>query len=109
MINKYRRLAAQTLNSVRANPGSILMAAGVAATLATPAHAQGLSTAKSTLEKIKTEILGVVPILAVIALILIGLAYAFKLAEKEVLVRWTAGVIIVGAASGIVDMLVKTS
>ena len=40
---------------------------------------------------------------------LIGLAYAFKLAEKEVLVRWTAGMIIVGAASGIVDMLVKTS
>ena len=40
-----------------------------------------------------------------IALILLALAYAFKAAEKEVLIRWGIGVIIVGAASGIVDMM----
>ena len=55
-------------------------------------------------DKFKTEVLGIIPAICVVALILIGAAYAFKLAEKEVLIRWGAGVLIIGAASGIVDL-----
>ena len=101
--NSYRRALAQGLDAVRANPKTILAAATAAS--AGPANAQGLSAAKSTLETFKSEILGIIPIVAVIALILLALAYAFKAAEKEVLIRWGIGVIIVGAASGIVDMM----
>ena len=102
--NSYRRALAQGLDAVRANPKTILAVAATAAS-AGPANAQGLSAAKSTLETFKSEILGIIPIVAVIALILLALAYAFKAAEKEVLIRWGIGVIIVGAASGIVDMM----
>ncbi len=103
--NSYRRALAQGLDAVRANPKTILAVAAATAASAGPANAQGLSAAKSTLETFKSEILGIIPIVAVIALILLALAYAFKAAEKEVLIRWGIGVIIVGAASGIVDMM----
>ena len=100
----FRAALAQGLESVRANPKSLLLAAAAVAVTATPAHAQGLSNAKSVVDKFKTEVLGIIPAICVVALILIGAAYAFKLAEKEVLIRWGAGVLIIGAASGIVDL-----
>lgn len=100
----FRAALAQGLESVRANPKSLLLAAAAVAVTASPANAQGLSNAKTVVEKFKTEVLGLIPAVCVVALILIGAAYAFKLAEKEVLIRWGAGVLIIGAASGIVDM-----
>jgi hypothetical protein len=43
--------------------------------LTVEANAQGLQKAKGVLELIKTEILGIVPIIAVIALIGLGIGY----------------------------------
>ena len=104
-FNSYRRALALGLESVRANPTSILTVAAAVAMTAGPANAQGLSHAKSALETFKTEILGIVPIIAVIALIILGLMYMAKAVDKEGLIRWGTGIIIIGTASGITDML----
>lgn len=81
----------------------LLAVAAVAA--ASPAHAQGLSGAKTFLETFKTEVLGVIPIIAVIALVLLGIGYAAKMVEKETFVRWAIGCIIAGSAAAITNMI----
>ena len=69
------------------------------------AHATGLQKAKGVLEIIKTEILGIVPIIAVIALIALGVGYAMGSVQKETFMRWAVGLIIVGSAAQITSML----
>jgi type IV secretory pathway VirB2 component (pilin) len=69
------------------------------------AHAQGLEKAKGILEIIKTEILGIVPLVAVIALIGLGIGYAMNSVQKETFVRWAVGLIIIGSAAQITKML----
>ncbi len=73
--------------------------------LTTHAHAQGLEKAKGILELIKTEILGIVPLVAVIALIGLGIGYAMNSVQKETFVRWAVGLIIIGSAAQITKML----
>lgn len=68
-------------------------------------HAAGLQKAKGVLEIIKTEILGIVPIIAVIALIALGVGYAMNSVQKETFMRWAVGLIIVGSAAQITTML----
>ena len=68
-------------------------------------HAVGLQKAKGVLEIIKTEILGIVPIIAVIALIALGVGYAMNSVQKETFMRWAVGLIIVGSAAQITTML----
>lgn len=68
------------------------------------AHA-GLEKAKTVLDTIKTEILGIVPIIAVIALIALGVGYAMNSVQKETFMRWAVGLIIVGSAAQITTML----
>lgn len=68
------------------------------------AHA-GLEKAKTVLDTIKTEILGIVPIIAVIALIGLGIGYAMNSVQKETFMRWAVGLIIVGSAAQITSML----
>lgn len=70
-----------------------------------PAHAVGLEKAKGVLEIIKTEILGIVPIIAVIALIGLGIGYAMNSVNKETFIRWAVGLIIIGSAAQITSML----
>ena len=70
------------------------------------AHAQGLAKAKGILEIIKTEILSIVPIIAVIALIGLGVGYAMNSVQKETFARWAVGLIIVGSAAQITTMLI---
>ena len=69
------------------------------------AHA-GLEKAKGVLEVIKTEILGIVPIIAVIALIGLGIGYSTGFVQKETLWKWVFGLIIVGSAAQITTMLI---
>jgi type IV secretory pathway VirB2 component (pilin) len=69
------------------------------------ARAAGLQKAKSVLELIKTEILGIVPVIAVIALIALGVGYAMNSIQKETFMRWAVGLIIVGSAAQITSML----
>jgi TrbC/VIRB2 pilin len=70
------------------------------------AYAHGLQKAKGVLEIIKTEILSIVPIIAMIALIGLGIGYSMGFVQKETLWKWVAGLIIVGSAAQITTMLV---
>lgn len=73
--------------------------------LSMEAHATGLQKAKGILDIIKTEILSIVPIIAVIALIGLGIGYALNSVQKETFMRWAVGLIIVGSAAQITSML----
>ena len=73
--------------------------------LSMEAHA-GLEKAKGILEIIKTEILSIVPVIAVIALIGLGIGYAMNSVQKETFMRWGGGLIIVGSAVQIATMLI---
>jgi hypothetical protein len=73
--------------------------------LSMEAHAEGLAKAKGVLDTIKTEILTIVPIIAVIALIGLGIGYAINSVQKETFMRWGAGLIIIGSAVQITTML----
>lgn len=73
--------------------------------LSMPAYGEGLEKAKGILELIKTEILGIVPLIAVIALIGLGVGYAMNSVQKETFIRWAVGLIIIGSAAQITSML----
>lgn len=85
----------------------LLFALSSLALLSTESHATGLQKAKGVLEIIKTEILQIVPIVAVIALIGLGVGYAMNSVQKETFMKWAVGLIIVGSASQITTMLVN--
>jgi type IV secretory pathway VirB2 component (pilin) len=70
------------------------------------AEAQGLSRATSALNNLRSQLLTIVPIVAVIALILLGIGYATRMVHKETFVSWVVGVIIVGSATEIVTMFI---
>ena len=73
--------------------------------LSMEAHATGLQKAKGILDIVKSEILSIVPIIAVIALIGLGIGYALNSVQKETFMRWAVGLIIVGSAAQITSML----
>jgi len=73
--------------------------------LSSSAYATGLQKAKGILDIVKTEILSIVPIIAVIALIGLGIGYALNSVQKETFMRWAVGLIIVGSAAQITSML----
>jgi hypothetical protein len=66
-----------------------------------PAMAGGLSKAKGIMDQFKTELLTIIPIIAVIALILLGIGYATKHVEKSTFIRWAIGIIIAGSSAEI--------
>jgi hypothetical protein len=65
---------------------------------AAPAHAEGLSNAKSVLDSFLSELKTIVPVAATIALILLAVGYAAKMVEKDTLIRWGIGIIVAGSA-----------
>lgn len=71
------------------------------------ALAAGLSRARGALETIESELLTIIPVVAVIALILLAIGYATKSVEKETFYRWAIGVIIAGSAAEITAMLIS--
>lgn len=75
------------------------------ALLTIEAHATGLAKAKGILEIIKGEILTIVPVIAVVALIGLGIGYAMGSVQKETFVKWVVGLVIVGSATSITQML----
>ena len=66
-----------------------------------PATAAGLSKAKGIVEDFKQELLTIIPIVAIIALILLGIGYATKHVEKDTFIRWAIGIIVAGSAAEI--------
>jgi hypothetical protein len=65
------------------------------------AMAAGLSKAKGIMDQFKTELLTIIPVVAVIALIILGIGYATKHVDKSTFVRWAIGIIIAGSAAEI--------
>jgi len=75
--------------------------------LITPiAHAQGLAKATGFLETIRDSLTVLVPIVAVIAGILLVMAYWFRMIEKDTFIRWLVGLIIAGSVAEIVALFV---
>ena len=93
------------LKLFRFNLSHFLFTLFVFSYLTMEAHATGLQKAKGILDIIKTEILSIVPIIAVIALIGLGIGYALNSVQKETFMRWAVGLIIVGSAAQITSML----
>ncbi|NAP32492.1 TrbC/VirB2 family protein [Pseudomonas syringae] len=63
------------------------------------AQTGGLTKAKTVMESFKTELTSIIPTIAVIALLALGIGYATKFVEKDTFVRWAIGIIIAGSAA----------
>lgn len=70
------------------------------------AHAQagGFAKAKGILEMVKTELTTIIPVVATIVLLALGIGYAAKFVEKDTFVRWSIGIIIAGSAAQLTAM-----
>ena len=93
------------LKLIRFNLSHFLLSLFCLAFLSSDAYATGLQKAKGILDIVKSEILSIVPIIAVIALIGLGIGYALNSVQKETFMRWAVGLIIVGSAAQITSML----
>lgn len=63
------------------------------------AQTGGLAKAKGVMETFKLELTDIIPTIAVIALLALGIGYATKFVEKDTFVRWAIGIIIAGSAA----------
>lgn len=73
----------------------------------TNAQAQGLSRARSTLQNFQSELMLFVPIVAVVSLIILAILWGLRIIHFRTLAQWGGGVLIVGAASQLVNMLLS--
>ncbi len=71
------------------------------------AEAQGLSRARSTLQTFQSELMLFVPIVAVISLVILGVLWGLRVIHFRQLAQWGGGILIVGAASQVVNMLMS--
>jgi len=76
------------------------------ALIAPVAHAQGLSKATSFLENIRDQLTLWIPIIAVIAGLVLVIAYWFNMIQKDTFIRWLVGLIIAGSILEIVALFV---
>lgn len=74
---------------------------------ATTAQAQGLSRARSTLQNFQSELMLFVPIVAVVSLIILAILWGLRVIHFRTLAQWGGGVLLVGAASQLVNMLLS--
>ncbi len=77
------------------------------ASSAANAEAQGLSRARSTLQNFQSELMLFVPIVAVVSLIILAILWGLRIIHFRTLAQWGGGVLIVGAASQLVNMLLS--
>ncbi|MBB4075777.1 type IV secretory pathway VirB2 component (pilin) [Bartonella fuyuanensis] len=68
-----------------------------------------LAPAKTALEELKKQLIGIVPIAAAVILLCLAIGYAGRYIEKDTFIRWALGVIIAGSAVELVDLLFKAS
>lgn len=95
------------LKLFRVNLSHFLLSLFFISFLTNATYAAGLQQAKGILETIKTEILGIVPIIAVIALICLCIGYMLNSVQKETFMRWGIGLVLIGSATQITNMLLK--
>src|SRR5690554_2495160 len=65
----------------------------------------GLARAQTGLNTLLSSLKIIVPIVAVIALILIGLLYAADMIRKETMWNWAVGIVVADSAAELVAML----
>ncbi len=75
--------------------------------LASAAKAQGLSRARSTLQNFQSELMLFVPIIAVVSLIILAILWGLRVIHFRTLAQWGGGVLLVGAAGQLVNMLLS--
>ncbi|WP_066416647.1 TrbC/VirB2 family protein [Bordetella ansorpii] len=68
-------------------------------------HAQGLTRARSFLQMIEDNVEILIPIIAIIALALLGILYAADMIRKDTLFHWFVGIVIAGSAAEFVAMM----
>jgi len=83
------------------------VAAVVMLVLAPATQAQGLSRARTVLTSFQSEIMLIIPIVAVVSLLVLGVLWGLKVIRFADLARWGGGVLIVGCASQLVSMLMS--
>jgi len=71
------------------------------------AEAQGLSRARSTLQNFQGELMLFVPIVAVVSLVILAVLWGLRVIHFRTLAQWGGGVLIVGCASQLVNMLLS--
>lgn len=71
------------------------------------AGAQGLSRARSTLQNFQGELMLFVPIVAVVSLVILAVLWGLRVIHFRTLAQWGGGVLIVGCASQLVNMLLS--
>lgn len=76
---------------------------------ASPAMASGLDQAQTYLTTLKGQILTIVPIVAIISMLVMGVMYAMNMMRKETLVHWFIGVILAGSATELVAAFFPSS
>lgn len=77
------------------------------AAFASMAEAQGLSRARSTLQNFQGELMLFIPIVAVVSLVILAVLWGLRVIHFRTLAQWGGGVLIVGCASQLVNMLLS--
>ncbi|WP_029461248.1 TrbC/VirB2 family protein [Solidesulfovibrio alcoholivorans] len=85
----------------------VVMTLILAACIVSPAYAAGLSQATTVLNSIKENLTTIIPILATVALMIIGVMYAMRMMHKDTFVHWLIGIIIAGSAAEITSMIIS--
>ena len=70
-------------------------------------EAQGLSRARTSLQAFQAELLLFVPIVAVVSLIILAVLWGLRVIHFRTLVQWGGGVLLVGCATQLVNMLLS--
>ena len=78
---------------------------GLLVWMATPANAAGLEKAKVGLQSLYDSLSTIIPIVATIALVVIGVLWFTQSAARGMLMYWAVGVLIVGSAAEAVALL----
>jgi type IV secretory pathway VirB2 component (pilin) len=71
------------------------------------AEAQGLSRARSVLDTLRGEIMLLVPVVAVLSLVVLGVLWGLRVIRFHTLAQWGGGILVVGCASQLVSMLLS--
>jgi hypothetical protein len=74
-------------------------------TVAGAAQAQGLTKAKTTLQAFQGELMGLVPIIAMLAGIILVVLWKTNVIRARTLVQWGVGCALIGSVSEIVHLL----
>jgi type IV secretory pathway VirB2 component (pilin) len=104
MTVKSTLLNAASNPRLRRGAGIALTVAGATLLSATPAYAAGLDQAQGFLEQLKSQLTTIIPIVAVISMLVLGVMYANGMVRKETLVHWFIGVILAGSATELVAL-----